>query len=305
MKEGMDTLGQPAADEIARFAQAMHLKYARHTLMNCTRSLRHIARETESLDRDSLLSWLRRQKSAGMTNQTLNHYIRHINMLLKSRQEKPVEYVKAYKHFTHRALKEEEIDKVLRAASNARYTAPRDTAMVRILFCTGIRLGELAGMKLSDISGDVLRVTGKGQKTREVLFPAEAREALEKYLAVRQPTDPNYVWTSPKGRLDYNYLRRVIYHISRRAGVRFHAHAARHHYATSLRVAGVSLESIRLLMGHESIDTTKDYFDTDQIYAVGEVRKVKPKFFLSCANGGFEPSCPVSQGFARDALAGI
>lgn len=67
----------------------------------------------------------------------------------------------------------------------------------------------------------------------------------------------------------------------------------------------MSLESIRLLMRHESIDTTKDYFDADQIYAVGEVRKVKPKFFLSSVNSGFEPSCPVSPGFELDALAGI
>ncbi len=305
MTEGMDALTQQAIEEIAQFREAEHLRYAAHTMMNCLRSLRHIARETGSLHREDIMQWLRSMKTAGMTNQTLNHYIRHANMLLKHRHEKPIEYVKAYKHFTHRALTEEEIRRVLKAASLARYTAARDNAIVRILFCTGIRLGELTGMKMSDIRGDVITVTGKGQKTREVLFPAEAKEALDRYLAVRQPSDPNYVWTTPKGRVDYNYMRRVIYHISRRAGVRFHAHAARHHYATSLRIAGVSLESIRLLMGHESMDTTKDYFDTDQIYAVSEVRKVKPKFFLSAVDGGFEPSGADTPGFERDALAGI
>ena len=113
--------------------------------------MNHATRQAESLDRDRLLAWLRQQKSAGMTNQTLNHYIRHISMLLKFRQEKPVEYVKAYKHFVHRVLKDDEVERILRAAGSSRYTAPRDTAIVRILFCTGIRLGEFAGMKISSI----------------------------------------------------------------------------------------------------------------------------------------------------------
>ena len=267
--------------EMQKFRKDVQLKYAAFTLENCMRSLRHIYRRTHDMSREAIMEWLRKMKTSGMKNKTLNHYIRHCNMLLSWRQEEKIAFIKVYEKFVAISLTDDQVQRVMRAASRGIREPERNYAIVGTLFGTGVRLGELAGMKLSDIRADVLTVTGKGQKTREVWLPPDVRNALDRYLRVRMPTDPNYLWTSRVGRCDYNYLRRIIYLIGKQAGVPFHAHAARHHYATRLRSSGEDLEGIRRLMGHESIETTRGYFDIEQGQVIAEVRKLNPKFFLT------------------------
>ena len=281
MTEESTTLRPAYETEMQRFSEAVQLKYAAFTLQNCMRSLRHISRRTHDLSREAMMEWLRKKKSGGMTNKTLNHYIRHCNMLLSWRQEEKIAFIKVYEKFVAVSLTDDHVQRVMHAASRGIREPERNYAIVATLFGTGVRLGELAGMKLSDIRADVLTVTGKGQKTREVWLPPDVRKALDEYLRVRQPTDPNYLWTSRVGRCDYNYLRRIIYTIGKKAGVPFHAHAARHHYATRLRASGADLEGIRRLMGHESIETTRGYFDIEQGQVIMEVRRLNPKFFLT------------------------
>ncbi|MGC9193488.1 MAG: tyrosine-type recombinase/integrase [Thermoplasmata archaeon] len=121
----------------------------------------------------------------------------------------------------------------------------------------------------------------KDRKKREIYLPPQTKKAIDDYVKIRLPTDVNYLFTSPEGRVTYSYMRKIISEISKKAGVHFHAHMARHTYATTLLKAGVSPESVRKLLGHESLSTTQIYLHLDQSDAINEVRRRFPKFFLS------------------------
>ncbi|MGC8573979.1 MAG: tyrosine-type recombinase/integrase [Thermoplasmata archaeon] len=147
-----------------------------------------------------------------------------------------------------------------------------------------MRINELRKITLDDIHDDVLRVTGKGQKTRDVYLPESIRRGtLPEYLRVRR-TKPgvNALFTNMYGEpLTYDGLRVDVYQLSKRAGVHFSPHMARRFYARFLYQQGYDLEVIRLILGHEKLDTTKRYMQVDQKDALEVFRKKQPDFFLA------------------------
>ncbi len=81
--------------------------------------------------------------------------------------------------------------------------------------------------------------------------------------------------------LTYDGLRVDVYQLSKRAGVHFSPHMARRFYARFLYQQGYDLEVIRLILGHEKLDTTKRYMQVDQKDALEVFRKKQPDFFLA------------------------
>ncbi len=79
--------------------------------------------------------------------------------------------------------------------------------------------------------------------------------------------------------MTYDGVRREIYKLAEKAGVKFSAHRARRFYARFLYKEGLDLEELRLLMRHEKIDTTKDYIQLMQEDAIDSLRKRKIEFF--------------------------
>jgi len=118
---------------------------------------------------------------------------------------------------------------------------------------------------------------------------------LDEYRTVRIRSDPNAVFTIPRGRISYNLARNVMSEIGKRAGVPFHAHLARHWRAVKWSRSGVSLKTIMNLLGHESLKTTQVYLEMlEQGELLNEVEK--ETFFGSWeAEGG---SIPSAKGFA-------
>jgi len=74
-------------------------------------------------------------------------------------------------------------------------------------------------------------------------------------------------------------MRKIISEISKKSVVRFHAQMARHTYAATILKSGVSPESVRKLLGHESLSTTQIYLHIDQSDAINEVRSLSASFF--------------------------
>lgn len=146
----------------------------------------------------------------------------------------------------------------------------RDTALLWVLYSTGCRVSELAGIALSDIdtSGTSATVTGKGRKQRKVFFSREAQEVLGTYLAERtavlsghQDTDrsKNRLFISKQGRA--LSVRGIQYIIGRYTEDARHLspHALRHTFATTLVSRGVDIRSVQEMLGHASISTTQRY----------------------------------------------
>jgi integrase/recombinase XerC len=151
----------------------------------------------------------------------------------------------------------------------------RDKALFELLYGTGLRVGELASLRVRDWDRDrrELRVSGKGSKQRIVPVPAAARDALETWLAQRaeSPSDSKNrvtpllaqpMFTNARGgaltdRGVRVILRRrmLVLGIARPAS----PHTLRHSYATHLLDADVDLRAIQELLGHERLSTTQRY----------------------------------------------
>jgi site-specific recombinase XerD len=148
--------------------------------------------------------------------------------------------------------------------------ARRDAAMLELLYATGMRISELAGLTLDrvDLKRKRLRVIGKGTKERQLLFGAPAASAMGRYLDVARPIlasrgDPgSAVFLNASGRpLSVRGARLVIEHWVEAAGspTRTSPHTLRHSFATHLLEGGADLRVVQELLGHANLQTTQVY----------------------------------------------
>lgn len=149
--------------------------------------------------------------------------------------------------------------------------ALRDSAILELLYATGVRVSELVGLTLADL--DLAegrgRVTGKGNKERVIFFGDHATAAVRAYLDVR----PRFVSAEGEqhasalflGRFGTPMTQRQVQNVVQRYGAlgagrgELHPHALRHTCATHLLDAGADLRSIQELLGHASLSTTQRY----------------------------------------------
>ncbi len=163
-------------------------------------------------------------------------------------------------------LKVNEVMKLLRTSLGGRTDTARlrDTAIMELFYASGMRRAELAGVRFADVdlAERTIRVTGKGNKERSVVINRAAAAAIEAYLRVRpRSSDPRlFLGRGAKG-LTPQHIWRIFRAIYRVSGVAKHAtpHTLRHSFATHLVENGVDLETVRELLGHESLATTGIY----------------------------------------------
>ncbi len=138
-----------------------------------------------------------------------------------------------------------------------RYLGQRNKAIISVFIDTGLRLSELAGMRLSELAPNLqqVRVLGKGSKLRVVPLNGEARKALKVYLNAREPGGDS-LWLTDYGEpLSVCAIKTMIDRLQRRAGVSSGggAHRFRHYFATRYLEGGGDLNSLRLLLGHATL----------------------------------------------------
>ncbi len=135
----------------------------------------------------------------------------------------------------------------------------RDRALLEVLYATGLRVSELAGMRLTDLGRSFVKVLGKGGKERVVPLGEPALDALNAYLARGRPAlagdAGDAVWVGVRGgALDVRGIRRVV----RNRAATF-PHAFRHSFATHLLEGGADLRAVQELLGHVELATTQIY----------------------------------------------
>ena len=137
----------------------------------------------------------------------------------------------------------------------------RDRAILELLYGSGIRVSELAGLTIDDVGeATFLRVDGKGGKQRDVPIGDRARGAIDAYLArgrahLAGDHAADWLWIGVRGGpLDARGIRRVV---SARVGT--FPHAMRHSFATHLLEGGADLRSVQGLLGHTELGTTQIY----------------------------------------------
>lgn len=145
----------------------------------------------------------------------------------------------------------------------------RDKAMLELFFSTGLRVSELAKLKIEDINlaKDEFSVRGKGQKLRLVFISERARTWLKRYLDKRQDLNPflfinfDRAGKNQDAGLTPRSIERLVGKYSTQAGIikKVTPHTLRHSYATDLLLNGADIRSVQAMLGHSSITTTQVY----------------------------------------------
>jgi len=139
----------------------------------------------------------------------------------------------------------------------------RDRAVLELLYASGLRVSELAGLDLDDVDlvQRTVRVLGKGDKERIVPFGAQAAAALDTYLRARGHGVGPLFPGRRSLRLGVRRIFEIVRRRARAAGItrRVTPHTLRHTFATHLLDRGADLRMIQELLGHSRLSTTQRY----------------------------------------------
>lgn len=168
-----------------------------------------------------------------------------------------------------KSLTEDDVVALLQAPDDSLMLGLRDRAMLETLYATGLRVTELVNLKVSEVSlqEGVVRVVGKGSKTRLVPLGEEALDWITRYLEQSRPaildgqmSDSLFV-TQRGGAMTRQSFWYLIKRYARLAGISklMSPHVLRHAFATHLLNHGADLRVVQMLLGHADISTTQIY----------------------------------------------
>ena len=169
---------------------------------------------------------------------------------------------------TNQAVKEIISDEIIeRLRDNCKCL--RDLAMIDLLYSTGIRVGELVGLNISDINFEEREcvVYGKGDKERRVYFDAKAKLHLQNYIESRVDNNPALFVTldAPYDRIKISGVEIRIRELGRKLDIeKIHPHKFRRTMATRAIDKGMPIEQVQKILGHSQIDTTMKYAIVNQ-----------------------------------------
>ena len=168
-----------------------------------------------------------------------------------------------------KSLNEQEVEDLLNAPNINQPIGLRDRAMLELLYASGLRVSELVGVKVNEVSthDGVVRVTGKGSKTRLVPMGQEAADWIDQYLKDSRPKIldgqmSDALFVTKRGEA---MTRQAFWYLIKRyaivAGISKHMspHVLRHAFATHLLNHGADLRVVQMLLGHADISTTQIY----------------------------------------------
>jgi integrase/recombinase XerD len=171
-------------------------------------------------------------------------------------------------------LNELEVEQFLESIDMTGVHGLRDRAMIELLYASGLRISELANARLENFNSEerVVRVTGKGNKSRLVPVGRKACEALAAYLSgerpkLVKPRSSSEIFLSERGgKLTTARIWQIVKKHAQRAGLEknIYPHLLRHSFATHLLGNGADLRIIQEMLGHADISTTQVYTHVDQ-----------------------------------------
>lgn len=171
------------------------------------------------------------------------------------------------KYLPH-SISEDDVEFLLALPAADSPAGLRDSAMLRMLWATGMRVSELVSLDLEhvDMTTDTVRCTGKGSKERQIPFGLKARAAVSHYLddgrpsLMRRGTERALFLNHHGDRLTRQGFWLILKSYARKAGIgRISPHTLRHSFATHLLNNEAELRVVQELLGHSNISTTQIY----------------------------------------------
>lgn len=247
------------------------LDYYRYTLTAWLRFLNKPLSDTTPDDIRMYFAYL--QTYTGNSPKTINNHRRNLSAFYQWLNDEeicksnPVRRVPQMKeqYVPKKAFSNRELEKIRCAA--AEYDELRASAIVEVFLSTGCRVGEMEKMQRHEVNwtdGSMV-VHGKGNKDRVVFLNDKARFFLERYLKSRDDDNPNLFVSlhSPHDGLGKSSIEKIIREIGTECGVKAHPHKFRRTCATNALRHGMPIDQVARMLGHNSIETTKIYLDTD------------------------------------------
>ncbi len=165
-------------------------------------------------------------------------------------------------------LSVDEVFRLLGGKNEKSFPVLRDIAILELLYATGVRVSELVEIDFDkvDYSSNTIRVKGKGNKERVVIFGESASKALRAYIDERRKreygSEEKALFINLRGaRLTARSVARIVDKYCRKSGIykRIGPHKLRHTFATHMLNSGADLRTIQELLGHSSLSTTQKY----------------------------------------------
>lgn len=156
----------------------------------------------------------------------------------------------------------EEVSRLLVMPDSQTAIGVRDRAIFMVMYASGLRVSELCGLNLRDISDDQVRVRGKGNKERVIPIAPAAVAAVDEYLTRFRTQGDGPLFLSSHGkRMDRVALWERVKFYGKKAGIQkvISPHTLRHSFATHLLENGADLRVIQEMLGHSNIATTDRY----------------------------------------------
>lgn len=226
-----------------------------------------------------LADYYAKNYQAGIKNATARrHFTSHkrfFNWLVQSGQiaENPQANLSSVKYYptNPQSLSEQQVDDLLNSPDTTTALGQRDKAMLELMYASGLRVSELIGLKVFEISlpDNALRVMGKGNKERLVPFGMPAYEALDMYLnqgrmelLAGRVSEDLFITQRSGAAMTRQMFWKMIKFYALNVGIStalISPHTIRHAFATHLINHGADLRTVQLLLGHADISTTQIY----------------------------------------------
>ncbi len=219
-----------------------------------------------------------------MKHKTQNYYMISLRAFLKFLRKREIESLNPERIELAKVgardldlMSSDELERLLRSPSQVAVSGSkadklislRDTAMLELLFSTGLRVSELCSLNRDlDLTRDQFSIRGKGEKVRVVFLSSEAKACIKAYLDKRGDVDSALFIQYGKGsknakdlRLTPRSVERIVKRYAVKAGItrKVTPHVIRHSFATDLLENGADLRSVQALLGHSNIATTQVY----------------------------------------------
>jgi site-specific recombinase XerD len=220
------------------------------------------------------------------TMDSKRRYLSSVFSLLKKHKkiaENPMDMVEQikYKSKIKQPLEQKEIDDIKNVILREKnqMIRLRNTAILQLFLDSGLRVSELSNINISDINFDKkeIKVLGKGNKERIVLFSDGTLEVINKYLKYRcyDFDSPLFTNKSNTTRLKSSGIQNMLKKLRKPSGIyRLHCHLLRASCATDLAKEGIAIDVIAKYLGHSGLNVIQRYVINSQEHIKNELKKV-------------------------------
>ena len=256
---------------------------------------RHDLKRAPELTIDHITEYLADRKRAGLAASSIKLVVVALKIFFRfllgkgAVRRDPTETLSLprIERYLPETLNEIQTEQLLEAIDTTAPLGLRDRAMIELLYASGLRISELANARLENFNAEerILRVVGKGSKTRLVPVGRKACEALAAYLSTERPKllsrrTGNEIFLSIRGtKMTTVRVWQIVKKHAKQSGLEanIYPHLLRHSFATHLLGNGADLRIIQEMLGHADISTTQVYTHVDQQRLKAVHRKFHPR----------------------------